>query len=156
MPVLVGACRCFFQELKLLVFRRRVAVADGGGAIIHSLAFNDIAGNMLQLDSGGGGGERLSWDRTKSVRRLTFLWEVVQLILLAGLLTSKTAVLADVLEGTIPGLAFKNRRTRAHTTVEKLNEIPQSVNVTFHFCFILRDSEQGNGALLSHVFRRQF
>ncbi len=53
--------RRFFQELKLLVvFRRRVAVVDGGGGggggIIHSLASDDISGNILQLDSGGVGG----------------------------------------------------------------------------------------------------
>ncbi len=58
-PLILGSVSlCFFQELKLLVvFRRRVAVVDGGGGgggIIHSLASDDISGNILQLDSGGG------------------------------------------------------------------------------------------------------
>ncbi len=76
-PLILGSvCRCFFQELKLLVvFRRRVAAVDGGGiggGIIHSLASDDISGNILQLDSGGVGGEgaRPFWDRTGPVRQL--------------------------------------------------------------------------------------
>ncbi len=72
MPVFVDARRRFFQELKLLVFRRQVAAVDGGGVIIHSRASNDISGNMLQLDSGGGG-IRLSLDCIGQVRRLTFV-----------------------------------------------------------------------------------
>ncbi len=80
-PLILGSvCRCFFfQELKLLVvFRRRVAVVDGGGGgggIIHSLASDDISGNILQLDSEGvgGGGARPFWDRTGSVRHLIFV-----------------------------------------------------------------------------------
>ncbi len=63
MPVFEAASRCFFQVLKLLVCRRRVAVADGGGAIIHSLAFSGISGNMLHLNNGGGG----------PARRMTFV-----------------------------------------------------------------------------------
>ncbi len=52
MPVFAGARHCFFQELKLLVSRRRMAVVDGGMVVIHSLASDDISGNILQLDSG--------------------------------------------------------------------------------------------------------
>ncbi len=59
MPVFFGACRWFFQEVKMLVFRRHLIVFGGGEVITHSLASDDISGNMLQLDSGGGGGERL-------------------------------------------------------------------------------------------------
>ncbi len=72
MPAFLGACRCFFQEVKLLVFRRHLVLFGGGGVIIHSLASDDISGNMLQLDSEGRG-VRLSWDRTGPVRRLTFV-----------------------------------------------------------------------------------
>ncbi len=78
-PLILGSvCRCFFQELKLLVvFRRRVAEVDGGGiggGIIHSLASDEISGNILQLDSeGGGGGARPSWDRIAPVRQFMFV-----------------------------------------------------------------------------------
>ncbi len=75
MPAFLGACRCFFQEVKMLVFRRHLVVFGSGGVIIHSLASDDIPGNMLQL--GIGGGVRLSWDPTRPVRRLMFMWKVV-------------------------------------------------------------------------------
>ncbi len=100
MLVFVDARRCFFQVLKLLVFRRRVAVADVGGVIIHSLASDGFSGNILQLDKAGGGGP---------ARRLTFVWQVIQLTLLAGLSTEVAEVFAGVLEGKMLGFVFKNR-----------------------------------------------
>ncbi len=102
MPVFLDARRCFFQVVMLLVFRQRVAVADVGGVIIHSLASDGFSGNILQLDSGGvvGGGP---------ARRLTFVWQVIQLTLLAGLSTEVAEVFAGVLEGKTLGFVFKNR-----------------------------------------------
>ncbi len=75
-PLILGSVSlCFFQELKLrVVFRRRVAVVDGvgiGGGIIHSLASDDISGNILQLDSEGGCA-RPSRDGTGPVRQFMF------------------------------------------------------------------------------------
>ncbi len=126
MPAFLGACRCLFQEVKLLVFRRHLIVFGGGGVIIHSLAFDDISGNVLQLDSGGGGGERLSWYPTGLVRGLAFVWKVVQLILSAGASTTTPAVFTDVPEGEIPGLALTNRRTRAHTAAGRVCNLSKS------------------------------
>ncbi len=102
MPVFVDVRRCFFQVLKLLVFRRRVAVADGGGVIIHSLASDGFSGNILQLDNGEVG-------RGGPARRLTFVWQVIQLTLLTGLSTEIAEVFAGVLEGKMLGFVFKNR-----------------------------------------------
>ncbi len=102
MPVFVDVRRCFFQVLKLLVFRRRVAVADGGGVIIHSLASDGSSGNILQLDSGGVGGGG-------PARRLTFVWQVIQLTLLAGSSTEVAEVFAGVLEFKKLEFVFKNR-----------------------------------------------
>ncbi len=127
MPVFFGACRWFFQEVKMLVFRRHLDLLDGEEVIIHSLASDDISGNMLQLDSGGGGGgERLSWDSTGPVRRLTFVWMVVQLTLLAGSSTETAEGFAGVPGGKIPGLAFTNRRTRVHTTAGRVCNLSKS------------------------------
>ncbi len=100
MPVFVYARRCIFQELKLIAFRRRLAVAVGGGVIIHSLASDAFSGNILQLDKAGGGGP---------ARRLTFVWQVIQLTLLAGLSTGIAEVFAGVLEGKMLGFVFKYR-----------------------------------------------
>ncbi len=69
--------------------RRRMAVIGGGMVIIHSLASDDISGTMLQLDSGL---KRLSWDPIGPIRRLTLVWRVIQLTLLAGLSTETAVV----------------------------------------------------------------
>ncbi len=71
----------------------------GEGAVIHSLASNDISGNILQLDTGGGG----------PARRMTFVQQVMDFTFWFFWSTQVAEVFAGMLEGKIPGFLFKNR-----------------------------------------------